>query len=41
LVSRHVYGDKAVFESKNSSASNAAAPTPNNAPAPADMPTKI
>ena len=41
LVSHHEYGDKTTYVAKNSSASNATAPTPNTAPAPADMPTKL
>ena len=41
LISHNEYGDKSTYVSKNDSASNAAAPTPNNAPAPADMPTEI
>jgi len=41
LVSHNEYGDQAAYVSKNDSATNSAPPTPNNAPAPADMPTKL
>ena len=41
LIGHTEYGDKSTFVAKNNTASNAAAPTPNNAPAPADMPTKL
>jgi antitoxin component YwqK of YwqJK toxin-antitoxin module len=41
LVSHNEYGDKSTYVSKNDTAGNSAAPTPNNAPAPADMPTKL
>ena len=41
LISHNEYGDKSAYEAKNNTAGNAAAPTPNNAPAPGDMPTKL
>ncbi len=41
LISHNEYDDKATYVAKNDSASNGAAPVPNNAPAPADMPTKL
>ncbi|MDE2009446.1 MAG: toxin-antitoxin system YwqK family antitoxin [Candidatus Omnitrophica bacterium] len=40
LVAHHDYGPKAAA-AKNGIEANAAPPTPNNAPAPADMPTKL
>ena len=41
LISHHEYGHKSVYVSKNNSANNTAPPTADNAPAPADMPTKL
>jgi len=41
LISHNEYGDKTTYVSKNDTATNSAAPTSNNAPAPADMPTKL
>ena len=41
LVGHNEYGNKSTYVAKNDSASNASPPTPNNAPAPADMPTKL
>jgi antitoxin component YwqK of YwqJK toxin-antitoxin module len=41
LTSHNEFGDKASYVAKNNTASNSAAPAPNNAPAPADAPTKL
>ena len=41
LVGRNVYGDNTNYVAKNSTATNSAPPTQNDAPAPADMPTKL
>jgi len=41
LISHHEFGDKTSYVAKNDVAANSAPPTPNNAPASPDMPTKL
>ncbi|MBF0511892.1 MAG: toxin-antitoxin system YwqK family antitoxin [Candidatus Omnitrophica bacterium] len=41
LISHNEYGEKSAYVAKNNSATNASAPAPNNAPAPADRPSKL